>query len=287
MAIDRHLVVAGRARPDRAAAGGWSAPQLQSRAEIAPRRPVRPRRAALGRLPARRAGRVPARGVAVPALDVVLERNLPLGGGLSSSAALEVATATADRGRRRPDAGAAGQGPAVPAGRAVGGRPLRDHGPAGGGRRAGGRRAADRLSERALRRWCRWPTHDVAVLVTNSQRAPRPGRRRIRPPPPAVRRGGPRCWGCPACGRRPPSSWPAPALPPPLAARARHVAERERPHAGVRRRAPAPRLRRRRGAAVREPPIAARRLPGQLPRAGRPGGHRPRAGPGGGVWARA
>ena len=47
--------------------------------------------------------------------------------------------------------------------------------------------------------------------------------------------------------------------------------------------APAPRLRRRRGAAVRQPPIAARRLPGQLPRAGRPGGRRPGAGPGAGV----
>ena len=57
MAIDRHLVAA--AAP--AAGRRWRvvSAQLQSRAEIAPRRPVRPRRSPLGRLPARRAGRVP------------------------------------------------------------------------------------------------------------------------------------------------------------------------------------------------------------------------------------
>jgi galactokinase len=92
LAIDRHLVAAAAPAPGRR----WRvfSAQLQAQADLELDAPLR--RGAppwADYLRGVLAG-FQERGLALPALDVVLQSNLPLGGGLSSSAALEVAAAT-------------------------------------------------------------------------------------------------------------------------------------------------------------------------------------------------
>ena len=92
MAIDRHLVAA--AAPAEGRRWRVVSAQLQSRAELALDLPfVRGDPPWADYLRGVLAG-FAERGVPLPALDVVLESDLPAGGGLSSSAALEVAAAT-------------------------------------------------------------------------------------------------------------------------------------------------------------------------------------------------
>jgi UDPglucose--hexose-1-phosphate uridylyltransferase len=96
MAIDRHVVVAAAPAPAgaRPRLRVWSR-ELQAEVEVRLDSPVLPAGPAWANYVRGVVDGCLRRGLPVPALDMVVVSDLPLGGGLSSSAALEVATATA------------------------------------------------------------------------------------------------------------------------------------------------------------------------------------------------
>ena len=95
MAIERYVVIAGASRNSRAtpSASFYSA-NLKEVAYIPIDVPLRPGPNGWVSYSAGVIAGFSERNLAIPAFDAVLESNVPLGGGLSSSAALEVATAT-------------------------------------------------------------------------------------------------------------------------------------------------------------------------------------------------
>jgi galactokinase len=95
MAIDRHAVAAA-ARADRAGGVRVAALDLGETVMGDPRDAVGPTlQPAWGRYPLGVAHTLAAMGVDVPPADLVMTSSVPVGAGLSSSAAIEVATATA------------------------------------------------------------------------------------------------------------------------------------------------------------------------------------------------
>jgi galactokinase len=96
MAIDRHVVVAAALAPvgARPRLRLWSR-ELQAEVELPLESPVLPSEPAWANYVRGVIDGCLRRGLPLPALDAVVVSDLPLGGGLSSSAALEVATATA------------------------------------------------------------------------------------------------------------------------------------------------------------------------------------------------
>ena len=95
------------------------------------------------------------RGYVVGDLDVVIESTVPLGGGLSSSAALGSRHGHAVGGGHRPDLGTGREGADLPEGRArLRRHALRDHGPIHVGAGPPGSLDAAGLPLAADRRWC-------------------------------------------------------------------------------------------------------------------------------------
>ena len=131
--------------------------------------------------------------------------DVPLGGGLSSSAALEVATATVleaatgttldGRGKARLCRQAEHEFAGVPCG-------LMDQLASVLGERPGAL-LIDCQSEAV--RLVPFADPAVSVLICNTQHPPRAGRRRLRTPARRVRGGGPRSWASPPCATPPPT----------------------------------------------------------------------------------
>src|SRR5512140_527563 len=93
MAIDRYTVIAAApaayGRIQLRSSGGHAPAQIDLKAKLAPAKKGTWYNYPLGVL----AG-FQARGIDIPAFDALIHSTVPLGGGLSSSAALEVSTAT-------------------------------------------------------------------------------------------------------------------------------------------------------------------------------------------------
>ena len=98
MAIDRYVVIAAAARVDRQGDGDPTATlysiDLDASAKIQIVGKMAPGPVTWSNYPQGVVAGFVKRGFAVPPFEAVIQSNLPLGGGLSSSAALEVATAT-------------------------------------------------------------------------------------------------------------------------------------------------------------------------------------------------
>ncbi len=95
MAIERYIVFAGAAREDQAdQQATFHSISLNETATLALDQPIEPQSNAWANYIAGVIAGFVERGTVVPSFDAVFESNVPLGGGLSSSAALEVATAT-------------------------------------------------------------------------------------------------------------------------------------------------------------------------------------------------
>ena len=96
------------------------------------------------------------RGVKIPALDVAFMSTVPLGGGLSSSAALEVCTATLHRSRHRQKNRPGGKGVARAEGRTrIRRHAVRHHGPVHFRHWAAKAICSCSTAARAKRNWCR------------------------------------------------------------------------------------------------------------------------------------
>ena len=273
MAIDRYTVIAGGPAPVRGACA--PAPALSQRGARRQQRRAARRAAASGRA---HAGRTTcaawsrsssAAAIVPPSLDAFAVSDVPLGSGLSSSASLEVSTATLleaatgatlDRlEKARLCRQAEHEYAHVPCG-------LMDQLTAVLGDESGPL-LVDFEAESARLVPLRDP--DVTVLICNSNVPPRAARRRVRAPPRRLRGGGappqhPVAAPGDARGGRGGAGRPRRRGLPARAPR-RH---RERAHGRRRRRAgrtaDSTDVRR---AHVPEPPVAARRLRGQLPRA--------------------
>ena len=160
MAIDRHTVIAAApAAPDAGLRLRLHSAAIDESVDIplaATPVPGEPRWANYARGVVAGFG---ARGLVPPALDALVISDVPLGGGLSSSASFEVATATLLEAALGTSAGADARrrASAAQAEHDYARRPVRDHGPAdlGAGRRGG--RAAHRLPDANRRGWCRSP----------------------------------------------------------------------------------------------------------------------------------
>ena len=277
MAIDRHLVAAAAPAAGPPLAGGQR-PAAGAGGDRA-RCPACPAAIPPGPTTCGGCWPVSSAAVALPALDVVLESNLPLGGGLSSSAALEVATATLIEAAAGQTLDAldkarlcqrAEQWAGVPCG-------IMDQLVAVAGQPAGAL-LIDCESERF--QVVPLAEDEVGVLVTDSgvRHALGDGEyaRRRQECTEAARAAGraqpagghrPAAGGARPCRRRwtaGPATW---SRRTPGCWRSSHAFQRRDFAAAGR-------------AAVRQPPLAARRLPGQLPRAGRAGGRSP------GRWVR-
>ena len=204
--------------------------------------------------------------------DVLVDSRVPLGAGLSSSAALEAAVGLALTEVVRSRRPARRFGPGLPAGRKRGGgRADRRHGPDGVFARPGGCGAVPGLPEPADRAGAlRFGRRGPGAAGHRHPRLARSGRRGIRRPACRLRGGGPPDGGAGAAGRHPrqhrrPAGAAASPGPP------RRHGERPRPARGP---AAAARGSRRAGpAADGQPHVAARRLRGVDPGTGRRGGH--------------